>query len=97
MLAPLVLVAALAAAQLLAAGACGALAGNAADAAAAAILQGGDPRAAARAALPGWSGRHVEVTVHGRRVAVHVSAPQVVPLLGARLGASARADAGPPA
>lgn len=96
-LAPLLLSAGLVAAQLLAAGACHELAGHAAEAAAAAILQNADPRAAARDALPGWSRRHVDVTVHGRSVVVRLAAPALVPGLAERLRARAVADAGPSA
>jgi hypothetical protein len=51
---PLLLAVALAAAQLLAVGYAGMLAGNAAEAGALALAGGGDPRASARHALPGW-------------------------------------------
>src|SRR5262249_62134556 len=52
---PLGLLVALTIAQLLAAGSARELAGNAAEAGAAALLQGSDPGKAARDALPGWS------------------------------------------
>jgi hypothetical protein len=87
---------ALAIGQLLAAGAARELAGNAAEAGAAALLQGGDPAAAARGALPGWSRERTTVHVAGRRVEVHVRPRTVVPVLAGRLEASAAADAGPP-
>jgi hypothetical protein len=87
---------ALAIGQLLAAGAARELAGNAAEAGAAALLQGGDPAAAARDALPGWSRERTTVHVAGRRVEVHVRPRTVVPVLAGRLEASAAADAGPP-
>jgi uncharacterized protein (UPF0333 family) len=51
---PLVLLVALVVAQLLAAGRCRELAGQAAAAGAAAVLQDEDPAVAARRALPGW-------------------------------------------
>ena len=56
-----------------------------------ALLQGREPRAAARAALAGWPGERAQVRVTGRRVTVRVtpSGP-----FGARLRASATADAG---
>jgi hypothetical protein len=93
---PIAALVALAISQLLAAGAARELAGNAAEAGAAALLQDGDPAAAARAALPGWSRERATVHVAGRRVDVHVRPRVVVPVLAARLEASASADAGPP-
>jgi hypothetical protein len=93
---PLAALIALAIGQLLAAGAARELAGNAAEAGAAAVLQGGDPVTAARAALPGWSRERATVHVAGRRVDVHVRPRVVVGVLAARLEASASADAGPP-
>ena len=93
---PLAALIALAIGQLLAAGSARELAGNAAEAGAAALLQGGDPAAAARAALPGWSRERTSVHVEGRRVEVRVRPRTVVPVLAARLEASAAADAGPP-
>ena len=64
---PLAALIALAIGQLLAAGSARELAGNAAEAGAAALLQGADPTAAARAALPGWSRARTTVDVAGRR------------------------------
>jgi hypothetical protein len=93
---PLAILVALAIGQLLAAGAARELAGNAAEAGAAALLQGGDPAAAARDALAGWSSERASVHVAGRRVEVRVRPRVVVPVLAARLEASAAADAGPP-
>jgi len=94
-LAPLLVVVILAAAQLLAAGAAGALADHAAEAAAVALLQGTDPAAAARAALPGWSRRRMDVRVEGRRVRVRLRPPAPMSALGELLEASREADAGP--
>ena len=96
-LTPMLLVAALAAAQVLAAGVCGELAGHAAEAGAAAILQGSDPHTAARQALPGWSRDGLDVAVHGRRVTVRLTAPGLVPRLAALLASQVSADAGPAA
>jgi hypothetical protein len=93
---PLAALIALAIGQLLAAGAARELAGNAAEAGAAALLQGGDPAAAARDALPGWSRERAAVHLAGRRVEVHVRPRTVIPVLAGRLEASAAADAGPP-
>ena len=96
-LTPMLLVAALAAAQVLAAGVCEELAGHAAQAGAAAILQGSDPRSAARHAVPGWSRDGLDVSVHGRQVTVRLTAPGLVPGLAARLARQVSADAGPAA
>jgi hypothetical protein len=92
---PLALLVALAIAQLLAAGAARELAGNAAEAGAVALLQGADPAAAARAALPGWSREGAAVRVAGRRVEIRMRPRAVLPLLSDRLEAVASADAGP--
>jgi hypothetical protein len=93
---PLAALTALAIGQLLAAGSARELAGNAAEAGAAALLQGSDPAGAARDALPGWSRERSVVHVSGRRVEVHVRPRTVVPVLAGRLEATATADAGPP-
>lgn len=95
LLAPLLVVAVLAAAQLLAGGAAGELADHAAEAAAVAILQGADPKAAARDAVPGWSRRRMTVTVDGGRVRVRMRPPSPIPGLAGVLEADSRADAGP--
>jgi hypothetical protein len=92
---PLAALIALAIGQLLAAGAAGELAGNAAEAGAAAILQGADPTVAARDALPGWSRDQADVRVDGRRVEVRLRPRVVAPILADRFEATATADAGP--
>jgi hypothetical protein len=92
---PLAVLVALAIAQLLAAGAAQETAGNAAEAGAVAILQGTDPAAAARAALPGWSRDRTTVHIARRRVEIRVRPRAVVPLLSNHLEAVASADAGP--
>ena len=94
---PILLAVTLAAAQLLAAGLCRELAGDAAGAGAAALLQSRDPEAAARRALPGWSRGQLRVTRHGRELRVTISPPSLVPGLARLLSVEARADAGPPA
>jgi hypothetical protein len=94
-LAPLLVAVALAVAQLLAAGAASVLADHAAEAGAVALLQGADPVAAARAALPGWSRKRVVVRVTGRHVRVRVRPPAPVAALGRMLESSREADAGP--
>jgi hypothetical protein len=94
-LAPLLVVVVLAAAQLLAAGAAAVLADHAAEAGAVALLQGADPAAAARAAVPGWSRGRVTVEVEGRSVRVRLRPPAPVSALGGLLDARGVADAGP--
>jgi hypothetical protein len=94
---PILLAVTLAAAQLLAAGLCRELAGDAAGAGAAALLQDRDPQAAARRALPGWSHAQLRVTRRGRQLRVAISPPSLVPGLARLLSVEARADAGPPA
>jgi hypothetical protein len=88
---PLVLAVGLAVFSLLSAGRAEEAAGGAAEAGAVAMLQGREPQAAARAALAGWPAERAQVRVAGRRVIVRVtpSGP-----FGARLRASATADAG---
>lgn len=94
---PLLLLVALVVAQMLAAGRCRELAGHAAAAGASALLQDGDPRRAAREALPAWSRSRLAVVVSGRRVRVVLRPPGLLPGLGDALVATARADAGPAA
>ena len=93
-LAPLLLAVVLAAAQLLAAGAARELAGHAAGAGAIALLQGTDPAAAAREAVPGWSGGRVDVRIDGRRVRVRLRPRSFLPALGGLLESTAHAHAG---
>jgi hypothetical protein len=92
---PVAVLVALAIGQLLAAGAARELAGNAAGAGAAAILQGTDPKTAARDALPGWSDGHVDIRVEERRVRVRLRPVTIIPGLAGRLAATVVADAGP--
>ena len=77
---PLLLAAALVAAQLLAVGYAQTLADGAAEAGAIAVADGRDPAAAARAALPGWAEDDVEVEIDGGRVGLEVRPPRLVPL-----------------
>ena len=88
---PVVVVVALAAAQLLAVGYSSVLAGNAAEAGALALAGGGDPRAAARAAMPGWSRARAQVSVKGGEVSVSLRPPTLLRALTGELGVSARA------
>lgn len=94
-LAPLLLAIVLAAAQLLAAGAAAELADHAAEAGAVALLQGEDPKAAAREAVPRWSRKRMVVRVRGRSVRVRLRPPSPIPGLGDLLESTRRADAGP--
>ena len=89
---PVVLVIALAAAQLLAVGYSSVLAGNAAEAGALALAGGGDPRAAARAAVPGWSLARARVTVEGGEVSVRLRPPTLLRSLTGELEVSAQAE-----
>jgi hypothetical protein len=92
---PLLAVLVLTAAQVLAAGAARSAASAAAEAGAMAIVQGGDPAEAARAAAPGWAHRRLAVRVSGRHVRVRVTPAAVLPLLPRHLASTAEADAGP--
>ena len=92
---PLVATVAMAIGHLVAAEAARELAGHAAEAAAIAIGRGADPGQAARAALPEWSRRRMEVAVRDRQVRVRLEPPAVAPALADLLAASATADAGP--
>jgi hypothetical protein len=92
---PLLLAAALAGAALLAAQAAGEQAGAAAQAGAMALLQDGDPRAAATRALPPTARSGAVIHVHGRRVTVRVRPHLPIAALARPLTADATADAGP--
>lgn len=94
-LAPFVVVAVLAAAQLLAAGAARELADHAAEAGAVALLQDADPRRAAREAVPGWSRGRLHVRVDARRVRVRLRPRTFLPGLATLLETTGEADAGP--
>src|SRR6201999_3728900 len=67
---PLLFLVVLVAAQFLAAGAARSVASSAAQAAAMAIVQGGDPADAARAAAPGWAHARLDARISGRRAPV---------------------------
>ena len=88
---PLVLLIALSLTQLLAVGYASVLAGNAAEAGALALAGGGDARAAARAALPGWSRARGRVAVKGGEVTVRLGPPTLLRALSRRLEVSADA------
>ena len=92
---PLLGLAALIALQLLAVGYAQSLADGAAEAGAIAAADGRDAAAAARAGLPGWAERRVEVDVDGGRVAIELQPPALLPGLGGHLGVGSEAWARP--
>jgi hypothetical protein len=59
--------------------------GNAAEAGALALAGGGDPRAAARGALPGWSRERTHVSVRGGEVTVRLRPPTLLRALAGEL------------
>jgi hypothetical protein len=92
---PALLLTALVALQLLAAGYTLTLVDGAAEAGALALASGRPAAAAARDALPGWAGSVANVEVRGGRVSVSLRPPSIVPGLGARLAVHAEAFARP--
>lgn len=92
---PLLLVIALAAAALLAGHAAAEQAGQAAQAGAMALLQDGDPREAARRALPDGTRDRATIEVDGRRVTVTVRPDLPIEPLATTMTAQETADAGP--
>jgi hypothetical protein len=92
---PLLLVAGLAGAAILAGQSAGEQAGQAAQAGAMALLQDADPRAAAREALPRGARGRAEIEIHHRRITVRVRPSLPLPDLADHLTAEATADAGP--
>ncbi|HEV7752881.1 MAG TPA: hypothetical protein VGO71_15155 [Baekduia sp.] len=92
---PICLVVAMGAGELLAAGVARTSAGGAAQAAAMALVQGGDPERAARAAAPGWATARVTVRVAGRRVRVRITPAGLLPGTATLLASESEADAGP--
>jgi Flp pilus assembly protein TadG len=92
---PLLLLVALAVAEALAAGVAREAAHHAAEAGAAAMLQGGDPAKEARAAAPDWSRDRLSIRVSGRTVRVRVEPPAVIPGVAGLLASESSASAGP--
>jgi hypothetical protein len=82
---PVVLLFGLVLLQLLAVGYSAVLAGNAAESAALAVAGGGEPVAAARDAVPGWSRAGMRVSVRGGRVEVRMRPPSALDALARRL------------
>src|SRR6187200_2613889 len=92
---PVLLLAALVALQLLAAGYAMTLADGAAEAGALALASGGSAAGAAREALPGWAEDDVAVAVEGGEVTVRLRSPSPLPALSERLTVVSSAAARP--
>ena len=92
---PALLLAALVALQLLAAGYALTLADGAAEAGALALASGGSAADAAREALPGWAEDDVSVAVESGTVSVRLRPPSPIPALSKRLTISSSASARP--
>jgi hypothetical protein len=91
------LVAALVALQLLAAGYAAVMADHAAEAGALALADGHGAAAAARSAVPGWPDGAIQVEVGRGTVVVTLAPPSPLGALRARLAARGRAVVRPPA
>lgn len=91
---PALLLLALVVFQLLAVGYSAVLAGDAAEAGALALAGGADARAAARGAVPGWSGARMTVAVSGGAVRVALRPPSALAVVGRRLEVHASAALG---
>jgi hypothetical protein len=92
---PALLLAALVALQLLAAGYAMTLADGAAEAGALALAGGGSAKRAARAALPGWAEDRVSVVVEGGEVTVRLRPPSPFGAVADGLAVSSAASARP--
>ncbi len=90
---PALVLAALVALQLLAAGYALTLADGAAEAGALALAAGGSPKDSVRAALPGWADDDVSVTVEGNRVSVRLRPPSPFGAVAERLAVTSTASA----
>jgi hypothetical protein len=88
---PVVLLFGLVLLQLLAVGYAAVLAGNAAEAGALAVADGGEASAAAREAVPGWSRAGMRVRVSGGRVEVRMRPPSALAALARELEVHAHA------
>ena len=88
---PVLLVLGLVLFQLLAVGYAAVLAGSAAEAGALALAAGGDPEAAVRKALPGWSRVHARVSVTGGAVRLRLLPPSPLAALARKLEVNAEA------
>jgi len=92
---PALLLAALLALQLLAAGYALTLADGAAEAGALALASGRSAAGAARGALPGWAKDDVAVSVQGGRVTVRLRPPSPLPSVADHLAVTSSAAARP--
>lgn len=92
---PALLLAALLALQLLAAGYALTLADGAAEAGALALASGGSAEEAAREALPGWAEDDVAVAVEGGEVSVRLRPPSPFEAIAERLVVTSAASARP--
>lgn len=92
---PALLLSALVALQLLAAGYAITLADGAAESGALALASGGSAAEAARRALPGWAEDDVSVAVEGARVTVRLRPPSPFRTVAERLEVSSSAAARP--
>ena len=90
---PALLLAALVALQMLAAGYAMTLADGAAEAGALALASDGSAAEAAREALPGWAKDDVAVTVDGGTVSVELRPPSPIPAIAKQLTISSSAAA----
>lgn len=90
---PALLLAALVALQLLAAGYALTLADGAAEAGALALASGGSASEAAREALPGWANDDVSVSVEGGEVSVRLRPPSPFRAVAERLAVTSSAAA----
>jgi pilus assembly protein CpaE len=88
---PVVLLFGLVVLQLLAVGYAAVLAGNAAEAGALAVADGGEATTAARDAVPGWSRAGMRVRVAGGRVEVRMRPPSALAALARELEVDAHA------
>jgi len=91
---PALLVLGLVVLQLLAVGYAATLAGAAAEAGALAHAADGDPKRAAREAVPGWSRARMQVAVKERTVRVVMRPPSPIPAVARALEISASASGG---
>ena len=92
---PALLVLGFVAFQLLAVGYAAVLAGNAAEAGALAAAGGGDPLAAARAAVPGWQRARMKVDSDAERVRVRMRPPSPFDRFADALAIETAVEVGP--
>jgi hypothetical protein len=93
---PALLALGLALLQLLAVGYSAVLAGAAAEGGALALAGGADPKAGARASLPGWSRSRARVAVSGGTVRVRLRPPSPLRAVARRLEVTGRASVDSP-